>query len=137
MNRVRILLTALLVTMLSITFTQARTNTASDFGIKEFDAFHDVLHPLEHESLPKKDYEQIRNRASDLFHHGKAIVKLSVPKNLKQENIDPYKDELSKFDASLKNFAKAARNGSDAELVDTFSAVHDSFEMLAGLVRQK
>ena len=138
MKRSRFLLSALLTTLLSTTFAYALTaNLSPDIGIKEFDSFHDVLHPLEHESIPKKDYEQIRNRAADLFSHGKAIVKLSVPKGLKEENIQPYKDELGKFDVALKNFANAARDGSDAELVNTFSAVHDSFEMLAGLVRQK
>ena len=50
------------------------------FGVKEYDAFHDVLHPLEHEALPKGDFARIRSQAKELTERGDAIVRLGVPK---------------------------------------------------------
>ena len=40
------------------------------FGVKEYDDFHHVLHPLEPEALPKNDFATIRARAGELVKFG-------------------------------------------------------------------
>jgi hypothetical protein len=107
---------------------------ASDFGVKEYDDFHHVLHPLEHEALPKNDLATIRTRAGELVKLGEGITKLGVPAGTKAENRDEFKKELKKFKEALAKFRKASKSGTDPELKTTFSAVHDSFEMLAGML---
>lgn len=105
-----------------------------NFGVKQYDDFHDVLHPLEHEALPKNDFATIRARASQLVKLGQGITKLGVPAGTKAEHQEEFKKELKKFREALVKFRRAAKSGTDAQLKTTYSAVHDSFEMLAGML---
>ena len=107
---------------------------ADDFSVKEYDEFHKVLHPLEHEALPKNDFATIRARATELINLGQAITRLGVPRGTKQEHIAEFKKELKKFRSALSKFRSAAKSGSDQQLKTSYSAVHDSFEMLAGML---
>ena len=107
---------------------------ASEFGVKQYDDFHHVLHPLEHEALPKNDFATIRARAGELVKLGGAITKLGVPAGTKADSSEEFKKELKKFKDALAKFRKASKSGTNDELKTTFSTVHDSFEMLAGML---
>jgi hypothetical protein len=104
------------------------------FGVKQYDDFHRVLHPLEHEALPKGDFPRIRANSRQLIKRGKAIVKLGVPRRTRAENVSEFKKELDKFNKALVKFGADAKSGSDEKLKTSYSAVHDSFEMLAGML---
>ena len=101
------------------------------FGVKEYDAFHDVLHPLEHEALPKGDFARIRSQAKELTKRGDAIVKLGVPKGIKEEKVEEFKKGLDAFAKALAKFSADAKSGADSDLKISYSAVHDLFEELA------
>src|SRR6266480_3428899 len=105
-----------------------------EFSVKEYEDFHRVLHPLQHEALPKKDFQRIRARARVLTKLGKAITKLGVPRATSPESVDEFNRELKKFGKALIEFEADARSGSDAQLEKSYSSVHDSFEMLAALL---
>jgi hypothetical protein len=102
-------------------------------GVKEYEEFHELLHPLEHEALPKKDFARIRTNAKELVKRGEAIVKLGVPVGTDKKNVTEFRKELKKFSGALKKFSRDARTGSDKKLEESFSAVHDSYEMLMGM----
>lgn len=104
------------------------------FSVKEYDKFHDVLHPLEHEALPNKDFRRIRSHAGRLVRFGKAMVKLGVPRGTAKTNVEEFRKELKKFNIALNKLSRYAKAGTDAQLETSFSAVHDSFEMLAGML---
>jgi hypothetical protein len=129
-------LTAVSVVAL-VLFSSATFARPSDFGVKEYDDFHHVLHPLEHEALPKNDFATIRSRAGELVKFGGAIAKLGVPAGTKAESREEFKMELKKFKDALAKFRKASKSGTNDELKTTFSAVHDSFEMLAGMLPRR
>lgn len=99
------------------------------FGAKEFNAFHDVLHPLQHEALPKNDFPLIRAKAGELTTAGEAIIKLPLPKEAKTKNA--VKLEMKRFSTALAKFKKDAAGGTDAQLKTSYVAVHDTFETLA------
>jgi hypothetical protein len=107
---------------------------AESFGLKEYDDFHDVLHHLQHEALPKNDLATIRNRAEELVKFGDAIVKLGVPAKVKAEKSEGFKNELANFSKFLAKYSADAKSGSDADLKKSYEAVHDSFEELAGML---
>lgn len=120
--------------VLSLFLTAASfAEAAPEFKIKEFKEFHDVLHPLEHESMPKKDYEAIRNQTEKLVHLGHAIVQLGAPRGLSHVQVQEYEAELENFGRSLKKLA-SAKDGKDLDVKYAFSAVHDSFERLAAML---
>lgn len=119
--------------LLVLLFTPAYSLQHS-FGVKQYDDFHHVLHPLEHEALPKNDFATIRARAGELVKLGQAITKLGVPTGTKAEHQEEFKKGLKKFREALSKFRSAAKSGTDAQLKTTYSAVHDSFEMLAGML---
>ena len=104
------------------------------FGIKEYDAFHDVLHPLEHEALPKGDFARIRSQAKELTKRGDAIVKLGVPSTIAAEKTEHFKKGLDEFAKALVKFSADAESGTDADLKTSYSAVHDLFEDLAHML---
>jgi CubicO group peptidase (beta-lactamase class C family) len=107
------------------------------FSVKEYDAFHDVLHPLEHEALPRKDFARIRANAKELVRLGQAMVKLGIPPGTAESNVEEFRKELKKFDEALTKFSRDVKDGTDSQLEASFSSVHDSFEMLVGILPRK
>ena len=122
------------MTRIAATLALAVLLTGMGFGIKEYDAFHDILHPLEHEALPKGDFAKIRAQAKELSKRGDAIVKLGVPKEIKAEKTDAFRKHLNDFATALVKFNSDAESGTDADLKTSFSAVHDLFEELAHML---
>lgn len=104
------------------------------FHFKQYEDFHEVLHPLQHEALPNKNFKEIRAKSALLTRHGRAIVKLGVPRGTGKENRTEFINELNKFNKALTKYRSDARRGTDAQLEASYSAVHDSFEMLAALL---
>ena len=99
-------------------------------GPKVFEEFHDVLHPLEHEALPNKDYRRIRSQSGELVKRGKAIVKAGVPDALTGDKRTEFVSEMKAFDVALNKLKTTARRGTNSQLARSYSAVHDSFEKL-------
>jgi hypothetical protein len=115
----------------------AVTATASvqqGFSVKQYEEFHEVLHPLEHDALPKKDFQRIRKQSATLVKHGKEIVAVGVPAGIGGEQEVEFKKELTKFNGALNKFRSDSRRGSNSRLKASYSAVHDSFEMLASML---
>lgn len=104
------------------------------FGFKQYDEFHDVLHPLQHEALPNKDFKTIRTKSALLIQRGRAVVKLGTPAKISADHRAEFVTELRKFSQALTKFRNDAKRGSDSQLEVSYSAVHDSFEMLAALL---
>ncbi|MEP6920098.1 MAG: hypothetical protein ABI967_03155 [bacterium] len=133
MNRYR--LTIIFTTLICFIAVAVSSAAAQHgFSVKQYNEFHEVLHPLEHEALPGNDFARIRARSSELVKHGQAIVKLGVPAGTSDDQKAEFKKELAKFDKALKIFRTHSRKGSDAQLKTSFSNVHDSFEMLASML---
>jgi hypothetical protein len=122
--------------LLSCLFFVANKTTQAQhgFSVPQYEQFHDVLHPLEHEALPNKDFRRIRNKTPELVRRGKAIVAVGVPAGTKEERKQEFATELKKFDKALWKLRSDARKGSNTKLKASYSAVHDSFEMLAAMV---
>jgi hypothetical protein len=122
---------------LSSTGATSATNPQEGHGnkhgmsVKAYEEFHDVLRPLQHEALPAKDFARIRAQSSLLIKRGKALVKLGVPRGTKAEHKDEFAKGLTKFNKALAKFKADAKKGTDEQLTASYSAVHDSFEMLA------
>lgn len=129
-----ILLTVLIGTVTSISSGALRA-LDEHFSVKEYNEFHDVLHPLQHDALPKKDFKTIRDRAGELTIRGDAIVKLGVPAGVS----DPaeFEKELKNFSDALGKYKTDAVGASDNKLEESYLAVHDSFEMLASMLPRK
>jgi hypothetical protein len=126
-----------LATLLCISVTYALVSHAEEFSVREYEEFHRLLHPLQHEALPKKDFATIRAKAEELVKRGDAIVKLGVPRGTAPANVDEFKKELKRFENALARFSKDAKNGTEGEVEASYSAVHDSFEVLAGMLPRK
>jgi len=107
------------------------------FSVKQYERFHDVLHPLEHEALPKKDFRRIRAKSALLVKRGNAIVKLGVPRGTSREQRPEFKAGLKEFSKALVKFRTDARKGTNEQLRVSYSAVHNSFEMLASLLPRR
>ena len=126
---------ALPAVLLSLLFLSPTVTTSAapqhGFSVKQYEEFHDVLHPLEHEALPKKDFRAIRAKSGLLVKRGQAIVRLGMPASMGEENKEEFKKCLDTFNKALIRFRNSARRGSNAQLKTTYSAVHDSFEILA------
>ena len=107
------------------------------FSVKEYNTFHDLLHPLEHEAIPNKDFGRIRSNAGEFVKRGKAIVKVGVPAGVAKTNAEEFRKELKKFKSALSKFERNAKAAPDGELEASFEAVHQSFEMLVGMLPRK
>ena len=113
-------------------------NTAGeDFSVREYEDFHHLLHELQHEALPRKDFARIRSKAPELVKLGEAIVRLGVPRGTAPADVKAFERTLKRFSAALVKFRTDANAGSDEQLKVSFSVVHDSFEMLAERLPRK
>lgn len=136
MTRLRVLgLFVLTAFLLIANLGATKTAAQHGFSFKEYEKFHDVLHPLEHDALPKKDYRRIRSQANLLVKRGNAIVNLGVPSGKSEDKKEEFAKELDSFRQALAKFRADARRGTNDQLKASYSAVHDSFEMLAGMLR--
>jgi hypothetical protein len=106
-----------------------------EFGLKQYEQFHDALHPLQHEALPNNDFKSMRAGSRLLVKRGNAIVALGIPQSTPKNERKAFATELSKFRRALRQFRADALKGTDDQLKTSFSALHDSFEMLAGMLR--
>lgn len=120
--------------LLCVATVSAAAIAQHHFSIKEYEEFHDVLHPLEHEALPNKDYRRIRSQTTELVKRGKAIVKGGVPEALVDQKREEFTAELKSFDSALNKLRSVARRGSNTKLATSYSAVHDSFEKLMSML---
>ena len=139
MTRLRILALCVLTAFLLSTASLSAPNAAitapqHGFSVNEYEKFHDVLHPLEHDALPKKDYRRIRSQADLLVRRGYAIVKLGVPRGTSEDKKEEFAKELDSFRQALAKFKADARTGTNYQLKASYSAVHDKFEMLAAML---
>src|SRR4051794_6829580 len=88
---------------------------ASEFDVKEYEEFHDVLRPLQHEARPAKDFKRIRSHAGELTKKGEAILALGVPKGTSQERVEEFSRGLQKFATALMKFSRQSKDGSDEQ----------------------
>jgi hypothetical protein len=107
------------------------------FSVKEYEDFHHVLHALQHEALPNNDFKTIRAKAGELLTLGEAILKIGMPRGVEAKHADDFKEWLKRFGSALIEFKRDASNGTDEQLRESYSAVHDSFEMLAEMLPAK
>lgn len=127
-------LALLLLAVILFPATPAEAAPQHGFSVKQYEAFHDVLHPLEHEALPKNDFKRIRTKAAQLYSRGRAIVRLGVPASTNEEQKAEFAKGLKTFSDALTKFRTDARRGTNEQLKTSYSAVHDSFEILAGML---
>jgi len=121
-------------------FVSERSSVAAPqhgFSVKQYEEFHDVLHPLQHEALPANDLRQIRSKSALLVKRGRAIVKIGAPASVSEANKEEFAKSLTFFSAALTKFEKAARKGTNERLKTSYIAVHDSFESLADLIPRR
>lgn len=132
------ILTAIIILSCTALVSPARGGV-DDHGlsVKEYEDFHKVLEPLQHEALPRNDFKQIRTKARELVKLGEAIQNLGVPRGVEEKNSGEFREGLSKFGEALSQFKRDARDGTDEQLKTSYSAVHDSFEMLAAILPKK
>ncbi len=121
----------------AVAFNNSTPAVSDDFSLKEYNVFHDLLHPLEHEAVPAKDFQRIRTNAAELARRGDAIVRVGMPKATAERYREDFRKELKKFKSALSQLRKDAKRGTDAQLETSFAAVHDSFEMLAAMLPRK
>ena len=111
----------------------ATTGRAEEhFSVREYNLFHAVLHPLQHEALPKKDFKTIRSSAARLVARGRDIIRLGIPVGV--EETTEFEKHLKQFRNAIDRFEADAKKRSNARLEESYNAVHDSFEMLASLL---
>jgi hypothetical protein len=107
------------------------------FGVKEYEEFHHVLHPLQHEALPAKDFKRIRATAGELVKRGEAILKLGVPRGVEKKDAEEFGEKMKEFGAALVKFRSDAAGATDDQLKESYITVHDSFESLADMLPRK
>jgi hypothetical protein len=113
------------------------SNPAADehaVPVKELNEFHDALHPLVHDSMPKGDLNAVRAKLDLLQKRAVAVQKAPIPKEFASRSKEY--DRLSAQLTKQVNELKALKRPEDREaFTKTFDAMHETYEELAGLVR--
>jgi hypothetical protein len=107
----------------------------SAFNNAEFDRFHDILHPLQHEALPKNDFATIRREAKRLVAAGRPLTRGFVPAGV--TDTAKFCEELANFADALKRFDRDAKRKDDEAMKRSYIRVHDTFEEMAHLLPRR
>ncbi len=104
------------------------------FALKELKVFHDVLHPLYHNALPKGDFSAIRNKLNELHMDAIAIQKAKLPKKLagRQKEFD---NKSAAIVFLLGDMVSMKDKVDDATIEKMFNDMHEAFESLAELMK--
>jgi hypothetical protein len=129
--------TTLLCSLFAMSAIAGSNQHSEGFGVKEYDDFHKVLHELQHEALPKNDFSRIRAKAEELVTLGDAIVQLGVPPGTSDAKVEEFRNALKTFGDALAKFHADVKEGTDEQLRQSYSSVHDSFETLADMLPRK
>jgi cytochrome c556 len=105
------------------------------FSNADFDRFHDILHPLQHEALPKNDFATIRREARRLVTAGRPLTRMAVPPGIAETA--KFCEEQARFTDALKRFDRAAQRKDDNALKRSYIQVHDTFEEMAHLLPRR
>jgi hypothetical protein len=102
-------------------------------SVKELDAFHESLHPLVHEMLPKKDYSGIRAKLPDLLKSARAVAEAKLPERLasRQEAYTTLGNRLVKQVTTLR------KTRDIVAFEKLFNDMHMTFEKLVDLCAPK
>lgn len=134
MKRLGLDLIIAMALLVAVALTVTGAAPEHEFSVKQYNEFHDVLHALQHDALPKNDFKTIRTKSGVLIMRGRRIVKLGVPRGTKKEKVAEFKAGLTKFNAALTKFRTDVKSGTDEQLKVSYSAVHDRFEELADML---
>jgi len=107
----------------------------SAFNNTDFDRFHDVLHPLQHDALPKNDFATIRREAKRLVAAGRPLTRGYVPAGV--TDTAKFCEELANFADALKRFDRDAKRKDDEAMKRSYIRVHDTFEEMAHLLPRR
>lgn len=88
-------------------------------------SFHDTLHVLVHDVMPKGDLAEVKAKVPELKKKADALKAINLPPSARKQR--SRRDALVKAVADLE----AAAKGEDKEFRTAFDHVHHSFEELA------
>jgi len=113
--------------------SEKKTADEHAIGMKELTEFHDVLHPLVHDAMPKGDLDAVRSKLDILSKRAVNIQKAGIPKEFisRSKEFDRLSAQLTKQVNELKSLKK--KEDTEA-FTKTFDAMHETYEELAGLV---
>jgi hypothetical protein len=94
---------------------------------KEMDAFHDVMSETFHPS-EEGDLKPIRSRIDEMVTKAKAWQKSAVPEKYDSKKAKPRLKELVKDSKALRKTIR--KDGSDKEVTEQLSELHDSFHYI-------
>lgn len=96
----------------------------------ELKAFHGVMsqtfHPME-----EGDFKPIRSRSGEMAEKAKAVAKSSIPAEYNSKEILMAVKQLAKDSKKLDKLVK--KDGTDAAITTSLTALHDVFHKIMGL----
>jgi hypothetical protein len=119
---------------LAADFQPAAVSASADHSDKwnELSAFHDVMsatfHPME-----EGDFKPIRSRADEMAAKAKQWAESTPPRIYAQAQIKASVAKLAQESKALA--ALVAKKGTDTQVKESLSALHDRFHEIAGLCR--
>ena len=132
-----LLLVVMALLFAGMTSVVAQTKAAKKkpaFAMKELKAFHDVLHPLVHDALPKSDFGRIRGGLEKLLEKAKAIQAAKLPKPLEGRSQE-FENVSESLVAGLEDMVSMKDKVDDATIEKLFNEMHDTFEQLVEITR--
>ena len=105
--------------------SKKKSNQANDF--KELQAFHNALHPLVHDALPRGNFDRIRAGLNKLLQKATAIQKAKLPARLsgRQEDIQERATYLHDL---LAEMVAMKDKIDDTMMEKTFNEMRETFE---------
>jgi hypothetical protein len=134
MRTIASLVLLLMVQLVSLSAQEMEKKMDHGFTLKELDTFHEILHPLVHESYPKGDYATICSHLDTLLQSAMALEKAKLPKRLKGVRKE-FVAQSKVLTGEVKELLTLSDKVDDTIFGEKFNDMHETFEHLAELLR--
>jgi len=125
----------------SLTFSQEKSAPTEEKksamemgGIKELDAFHELLHPLVHDAYPQKDFAAIKEALPNLIESATTLKSAKLPQSMSGKK-KAFRTESKKLVTQLTQLNKKKDTLGDEEFGKRFMNMHDTFEKLMEMTK--
>ena len=134
MKTTALLATLLLVAVSGTALAQMEEMKAEHhFALPALDEFHELLHPLVHESFADNDFAAIRKQLDALLEKAEEIEDAEIPEKFMDKK-EPFEQLSEQLITQLKEMQSLDDDKAFAEM---FNEMHETFEQLAHLFQEE
>lgn len=102
--------------------------------VPALDEFHEIMHPIWHESYPAKDYEALKKYSAEINEKANAVYSAVLP-GIQRDKQLKWNEGIVQFQSAVEDYNKYASADDHENLLKAAENLHSKYEMLVRIIR--